>query len=196
MYKYNDKAFRRKTEKRELSQREISRVAGSSLPTVGKWVNGEDISVNKLLAICNHFRVPLGDFIEENGLPVSSVFTDGQNNPYSSDFEQKENAIAETMKYEKQMKELKEMHQTALHALEREYLNRIADIREASAEKWAKKLADAVNDERRRADKNLREKDEEIIRLKAELIALRQKNKPVQYQTEFLSESDGHKPNT
>lgn len=199
MYEYNPKAFDRHIKDKTFSQREISEETNTSRPTITRWIHGEDIYISKLLKICNCFKVPLGDFIRENGIPVSAFYTDdtGQTEKIQSDSVEQSSNVAEIMKYEEQIKRLKAEYEEKINRMEKTYLERIGDIREASAEKWAKKNMEALQTERKsiesKYERKLKEQSEEIIKLREENAVLKsQLQKPAikTYQTPDML-SDG-----
>lgn len=200
MYEYNPKSIVRHIKNKSFSQRSLSESTNTSRPTVIRWVHGEDIYVSKLLKICNEFRIPLGDFILENGLPVSPLYTDDKNHTEALKNLPPENSInvSEVMKYEDQIRKIKEEYEDKIVRMEKEFLERIGDIRESSAEKWAKKNLEAVQAERlsieSKYEQRLKEQNDEIIRLREEVAILKSRiNRcyPDNYiNTETLSEQE------
>lgn len=198
MYEYNPKAFDRHIKDKTFSQREISEETNTSRPTITRWIHGEDIYISKLLKICNYFKVPLGDFIRENGIPVSAFYTDDAEQSEKGQSDLGSSNVAEIMRYEEQIKRLKAEYEQKLNRMEKTYLEKIGDIREASAEKWAKKNMEALQTERKsiesKYEKKLREQSEEIIKLREENAVLKsqlQKPSVKTYQTpDMLSDSD------
>lgn len=202
MYEYNHKAFDRHIKDKTFSQRSLSESTNTSRPTIIRWIHGEDIYISKLLRICNSYKIPLGDFIKENGIPVSAFFTDNKNQTetlQSTSVEQSAN-VAEIMKYEEQMRVLKIEYEGKLNRMEKEFLERIGDIKEASAEKWAKKSMEAVQSERKsletKYERKIKEQSDEIIRLREENAVLKSQLKapPIRtYQSpDMLSERSPH----
>lgn len=202
MYTYNKKGLSDHLNKKTFSQRSLETVTNSSLLTIGRWARGEDIYISKLLKICNHYKIPLGDFIRENDYTVSSVFT---NNPQQTEAirsltpEQNAN-VAEIMKYEEQMKGMKEDYENRISKMEKDFLERIGDVRESAAERWTKKNAEALMNERRsledKYDEKMNELREEVIKLREENAVLKfqlDKSKSKRYvATDVLSEQDVH----
>lgn len=202
MYEYNHKSLTRHIKNKTFSQRTLSESTNTSRPTVIRWVHGEDIYISKLLKICNEFKIPLGDFITENGMPVSPLYTDDKDHTEALKSLPSEKSInvAEVMKYEEQMKAIKEEYENKINQMEKDFLERIGDIREAAAEKWAKKNMESLQQERKsietKYEKRLKEQSDEIIRLREEVAVLRNQLKspsPRKYATsDVLSEQDSH----
>lgn len=207
MYSYNDKALKNKVRDKEFSKRKLCEKTNSSMPTVMQWVEGGDLYVSKLLKICNAFRIPLSEFIVETPdgpdkktsglLPVQD---------YSA-------GAGRAMAYEEQIRQLKLEHREKLHEQERMYLNRIAEAKETATDRMFGRLCDAVEQERKRLvnefkeeklalmeqqerirsdfDRLLNEKNDEIVRLKAELLALKSPAATPRYKrNDILSETD------
>lgn len=200
MYEYNSKAIDRHIKNRTFSQRSLSESSNTSRPTVIRWIHGEDIYVSKLLRICNHYKIPLGDFIYENGLPVSSVYTNDSSQTEALQNLPKDQSsnVAEIMRYEEQMKRLKEEYESKISRMEKDFLERIGDVREASAEKWAKKNVEAVQAERKtletKYEQRLKEQSDEIMKLREENAVLKSQLKTPSAKPyvapDMLSESD------
>lgn len=181
MYEYNPKAFDRHIKDKTFSQRSLSESTNTSRPTIIRWIHGEDIYVSKLLRICNSFKIPLGDFIRENDIPISTFFTDSKEQTETLHTSSKEQSVnvAEIMKYEEQMKKIKDEYEDRINRIEKDFLERIGDVREASAEKWAKKNMEALQSERKalesKYERKLKDQSEEIIRLREENAVLKSK---------------------
>ena len=175
-------------------------------PRLNIYLNRITGNASKLLQICNYYQIPLGDFIRENGVPVSAVYTDDKNRTENIQSISAETAsnVAEIMKYEEQMENLKKQYEDKMNSMEKDFLTRIGDVREAAAEKWAKKNAESLQAERKsletKYEKRLKEQNDEIIRLREENAVLRSQVKTGFTRTypapDVLSEHDtrGAKP--
>lgn len=207
MYEYNPKGFEKHIEKKTFSKRSLADVTKASIPTVLGWTNeGRDLYLSKLLQICNHYQIPLGDFIRENGVPVSAVYTDDRSRTeiIRNISAETANDVAEIMRYEEQMESLKKQYEDKMNSMEKDFLTRIGDVREAAAEKWAKKNAESLQAERKsletKYEKRLKEQNDEIMRLREENAVLRSQVKTGFTRTyptpDVLSEHDtrGAKP--
>ena len=179
MYEYNKEAISKLIEKKVFSQRSLSETINVARPTILRWINGKDLHVTNMLKICNTYKIPLGEFISENGIPVSPVYTDNPAHTEAmkeSSPEQTSN-VAEIMRYEEQIESIKRECDNRLNRMEKDFLERIGDIREAAAEKWAKKNAEALMNERRileaKYEGRIKEQNEEIIRLREELATIK-----------------------
>lgn len=202
MYEYNPQGIAKHVRNKTFSQRQLTDLTKVSMPTVIRWVKGEDLHISKLIKICNQFKIPLGDFITENGEPVSSIFTNdpSQTRAIHNLPPGESSGLVEVMKYEEQIKKIKLDFEDKIYRMEREFLERMGDVREASAEKWSKKNMEAIQAERKQLEtkyeKRLKEQNDEIIRLREENAVLRSQVKAKTAKTyapaEILSEQDSH----
>lgn len=102
------------------------------------------------------------------------------------------------------MESLKKQYEDKMNSMEKDFLTRIGDVREAAAEKWAKKNAESLQAERKsletKYEKRLKDQNDEIMRLREENAVLRSQVKTGFTRTyptpDVLSEHDtrGAKP--
>lgn len=166
---YNENKLRMYRDKRTFSLRDLAKVTKSSIPTIIKWMKGEDIYVSKLISICNYYQLPINEFITDDNITTSS----------KSEKESIESTnVAEIMKYEELIKNIKEEYECRLRNIEKDYLERISNIKESTAEKWTKKMSESLASERKRLEskyeQKLEEKTEEIIKLRIEIALLKE----------------------
>lgn len=78
-YCYNASLFRILSQVLNVTKRDIAKAADANPPSINYWGREEDLPLAKLVAICNHFHIPISHFIcPQDELSISialSAFT-------------------------------------------------------------------------------------------------------------------------
>lgn len=74
MYQFNASLFRILPQVLNVTKRDIAKAADVYPSSINYWGKAEDVPLAKLIAICNHFRIPISYFIcpqEETSISIS-----------------------------------------------------------------------------------------------------------------------------
>ncbi|MDD3037953.1 hypothetical protein [Bacteroides sp.] len=175
-YSYNKEKFKELIESGVVTKTSLRRICGgNNYSTINRWIEGEDIYIERLLSVCNEFNLDLADFIITTSGSTKLLFKNKEPNTTQLNID-----TSTIIEYERKIAALQVETQKELSRERETKIKELAALelklhKEAMAEIETERsnLKNEYNQEKKQieADLNnqLKEKNQEIFELKKQL---------------------------